>query len=133
MNAAPISAHDPYTVALAKFNDERAAAAAAAQPKPDTVAVAKPSLARRFVRWVKRTLCCCLTKPEVEEPQPQPLLPQPELPPPAESLPENMIVGFDGKLHESYDPSSDKPCPHFLTTTNARTGEQSCLNCKKVL
>jgi hypothetical protein len=128
MNAAPISAHDPYTVALAKFNEERAAAAAAA-----AAAEAKPSLARRFARWVKRNLCCCLVKSEVEEPQPQPLLPQPELPPPAESLPENMIVGFDGKLHEAYDPTSDKPCPHFLTTTNARTGVRSCLNCKKLL
>lgn len=133
MNAAPISAHDPYTVALAKFNEERAAAAAAAaapQPTPEPIANANPSLARRFVRWVKRNLCCCCTKPEVEEPQP---LPQPLLPPPAETLPENMIVGFDGKLHEAYDPTSDKPCPHFLTTTHARTGVRSCLNCKKVL
>ena len=126
MNAAPISAHDPYTVALAKFNEERAAAAAAA-----AVANAPPSLVRRAINWIKRSLCCCLAKPEVELPQPLPL-PQPLQPPPAEALPENMIVGFDGKLHEAYNPNSDAPCPHFLTTTSARTGERSCLNCKMV-
>jgi hypothetical protein len=139
MNAAPISAHDPYTVALAKFNEERAAAAAAAAappPQPKPVAAAKPSLARRALNWVKRNLCCCLAKPEVEEPvplpQPQPQ-PQPDLPAPLTEVPANMIVGFDGRLHEVYNPTSGKPCPHFLTTTNARTGEISCLNCKKVL
>jgi hypothetical protein len=142
MNAAPISAYDPYTVALAKFNEERAAAALAAAtaaaappPQPKPVAGAKPSLARRALNWVKRNLCCCLAKAEIEEPQslPQPLLPQPELPAPLTEVPANMIVGFDGRLHEVYNPTSGKPCPHFLTTTNARTGEISCLNCKKVL
>jgi hypothetical protein len=143
MNAAPpISVS--YSAALARYNEERkaaaivqAAAAQAAATAPAPQPVPKPSLARRALNWVKRKLCCCLAKPEVEEPQPlpQPLLPQPqpELPAPLTEVPANMVVGFDGKLHEVYNPTSGKPCPHFLTTTNARTGEISCLNCKQVL
>ena len=42
----------------------------------------------------------------------------------------DMIIGFDGKRVKSYNPYSGEPCPHYLTSTNCRTCEKSCLNCR---
>lgn len=116
-------AYETPTAALAKAEAKTAAPA-------DPVAASKPSLARRILTWMKRSLFCCCGSKEAVEVAVNPLaMPVAN---PIKDVPQGMIMGFDGKLVKQYDPTSDAPCPHFLKTTSMSTGEESCLNCGTV-
>jgi hypothetical protein len=86
LDPAPVSVIDePYSRALEKYNNEVREAQLAEHAKK----LAAASRPRRFFRWLRRKLCCCLAP--LEE----------EIPPvftPAVWLPCNVFVQPDGEL-----------------------------------
>lgn len=86
LDPAPVSVlNEPYDKAVRQYNKECQEAALAEHAKK--LAAAPRSL--RFLRWLRRTLCCCFP-PSLEE-----------LPPtfnPVQQLPENLYVGPDGTI-----------------------------------
>jgi hypothetical protein len=141
-SAAPISANnDPYREALRQYNEERAeeaiaaakaAAVAARAARPPSPPPPSEGRARRAINWLKRNVfCCCARSTTAVPPTPaeEPL--NVVIPEPVTELPQGYFVGFDGKLAKPFNPNdSSSPCPHYLTTTNARTRVTTCLNCK---
>jgi hypothetical protein len=86
LDPAPVSVvNEPYEKGLTQYNKECQEAALAEHAKK----LAAAPRSRRFLRWLRRTLCCCL-RPSAEE-----------IPPvykPVEELPPNVYVGPQGNI-----------------------------------
>ena len=86
LDPAPVSVlNGPYEKALAQYNKECQEAALAEHAKK--LAAAPRSC--RFLRWLRRTLCCCFP-PSAEE--------VPPIFTPVEELPSNIYVGPQGNI-----------------------------------
>ena len=79
------------------------------------------SIFKRVGKWLRKNIFCCCYKPSVEESIPI-------CDPAAEKKP--AMYKTEGGMM-MWDPKSDTPCPHLLTTQNVRTGETSCCHCKE--